>query len=383
MTRFDEEIDGIYVRDGPPLSVHICEPYEPGNPRRIKLTKMRPPGENEDEADWVDYYFNDPEMFQKIMKTVKKLYPKTNWKPRSELLEEIEAEGDEEENEEKIDKLLSQYPSTIKDFLDSLDEEKLEEENVDFLIDIVDSLNETVLDAERQIKFAFSDLLERLAEEEDQQGYNQLEELLEKWRLLSVTETANELQSRLQFIEMFGEMVQDEDIYERRGKDSVHKALESNLWLFNESYRLMHSDRTIKTFIRDKLDLDFDEDSEGADKRPDFVVGKDSNHLVIVELKKPSHTLQKEDLDQLEEYKRLAQSYTDENFQTEKCYLVGNEMSDDLDYFLENREGFEVLTYTDLISNAKNRYREYLEKLHEDDKVSGDQVMQELDLGSN
>ena len=56
--------------------------------------------------------------------------------------------------------------------------------------------------------------------------------------------------------------------------------------------------------------------------RPDFVCGSVDNRLIIMELKRPSHKLVVDDLQQLETYLMVADDYS-EKFTSFEAYLVG------------------------------------------------------------
>jgi hypothetical protein len=92
-------------------------------------------------------------------------------------------------------------------------------------------------------------------------------------------------------IDLLRESLQNEKTFEIRGENSVHSILERDLWLLDESYWMIQSNKTLKTFIGDKL-ADKDAKKYGK-KRPDFVCGSLGDRLIIVELKRPSHPLTK------------------------------------------------------------------------------------------
>jgi hypothetical protein len=81
---------------------------------------------------------------------------------------------------------------------------------------------------------------------------------------------------------------------------------------------------------------------------------------VLIELKRPSHTLEIEDLNQLETYLTIASEYSTE-FKSSEAYLIGQSISPDLERRKKFRSSnFHVMTFTDLISDAEKRYKDYL-----------------------
>ena len=99
-------------------------------------------------------------------------------------------------------------------------------------------------------------------------------------------------------------------------------------------------------------------------KRPDFACGTVGEKLIIVELKRPAHELKIDDLNQLETYLTIAEEYMD--FKTYEAYLMGNKKSADLQRRQKHRSNrFKIWTYTDLIKDTENRYKEFLKTIEE------------------
>ena len=96
-------------------------------------------------------------------------------------------------------------------------------------------------------------------------------------------------------------------------------------------------------------------------KRPDFACGTIDNRLIILELKRPSHTLNVDDLNQLETYTVIAEDY--KNSSSYESYLVGTRDDEELRRYLRRRRGFLVLHYSDIIGHAQTRYSDFLEAI--------------------
>lgn len=215
--------------------------------------------------------------------------------------------------------------------------------------------------ADQTLLRASSSLIERLPEEKSE-AIDELSGLLHHWSLRQVTAVSSEVKRRLDLIEFFEDRVLDDETYEIRGEDSIHRILESAMWLIDERYWLLQSNRTLRKLVGDELS-ERDAEEYGA-LRPDFACGTVGNKLVLVEIKRPSHTLQVDDLNQLETYVAIAEDYG--TFGTFEAFLVGNKVSDDLKKRLKYRGSkFKVRTYSDLIQDARNRYSDYFEGVGE------------------
>lgn len=360
MTRPSFIVDSSYVRDSPPMSVHVSDGFNDGDPRRLQITMMKPPEDPKESPSWPSISFTNPETFQQTLSSIDDLYETTQWDSRDELLDNL---NEDHEDKEAVEELLDQYPSVFNEVLDTVDFESMGEEDVGFLADAIENLNTTVLEAEGQIQDSFLSLLENISGEEGR-TYDELADLFEEWHALQVTSTSNVLMRRLQFLETFEDMIHNDDVYEIRGDQSIHRSLENNLWLLNEDYWLMQSDKSLRRFVQDGLEEDLEQEDEGeADRRPDFVCATQQDHLVLAEIKRPNHTLQDEDVGQLEDYLFYASRYSGSDFDPVDGYLIGNEYDERTEHRVNNHNSIDILTYQDIISDARHRYREYWEEL--------------------
>ena len=132
------------------------------------------------------------------------------------------------------------------------------------------------------------------------------------------------------------------------------------MWIVDERYWLMHSNQTLRTVVGKEL---ANKDKEFEQKRPDFVCGTFEGKLILIELKRPSHALEVEDLNQLERYVMICQDY-DPKLKSFEAILVGKKPSRDIERVLGLRGArFKVMTFAQLISDAERRYKEYLQAL--------------------
>jgi len=177
-------------------------------------------------------------------------------------------------------------------------------------------------------------------------------ELLEEIKLHDVNSFAEIVNTRIQKLDFFKSIAKNPKTYEIRGDNSIHRFLELNMWILDERYWLMHSNEQLRTIIGEEIESD-------PKKRPDFVCGQIGEKLIIVEIKRPSHSLATKDLNQLENYLKIIEKhFTDyKNFE---AYLVGHSISDDLLKTKKYRSSdFKIKTYTDFIADVEKRYAEF------------------------
>lgn len=119
-----------------------------------------------------------------------------------------------------------------------------------------------------------------------QRALEDLDLLLQGWSLHVITNVAQQVRSRIETIELFEKQVNDDRTYEITGDNSIHRILERAMWLVDERYWLLHSNRTLLTQIGKEMQKR-DKKRYGK-KRPDFVCGSYGQKLIILELKRPS-----------------------------------------------------------------------------------------------
>jgi len=133
-------------------------------------------------------------------------------------------------------------------------------------------------------------------------------------------------------------------------EDTIHRILESNLWVFEFSGRLISSNETIKTVVETYLSGAYR--GERATKRPDLLAASvfGSKHL-LVELKRPSIPITRQHEAQALEYRDDLQS----QLQKIDILIIGKGRDTGIDP-RDERTGIEVLSYAELISQARDRH---------------------------
>jgi hypothetical protein len=87
---------------------------------------------------------------------------------------------------------------------------------------------------------------------------------------------------------------------------------------------------------------------------------------VIVEIKRPALTLAKAEIDQAELYLRIIGKHQGSGRRRPRIYLVGREISFEARELADLRGYPELLTYSDIVSNCRRRYEEYLRIVESD-----------------
>lgn len=129
----------------------------------------------------------------------------------------------------------------------------------------------------------------------------------------------------------------------------VHRVLESNLWMLDIHGKLISSNETLKKLVEEYLNGKYK--GERASKRPDLLAAHDmSGHTTIIELKRPDHTINRDDENQAVKYRDDLQN----QFQRISIVLVGKGKIDTMNAINE-REHIEILSYRELIARSRSR----------------------------
>jgi len=352
-----------YIRKLEPITrntfVQATLPRDSKN-QRITLYKWWPGGK-------ASFNINTIEQWDKIKKAIEtKLLPHLNWESKEIIVRKIqEIDGSNESTQrekEYIAKLTKNYPELVRKILKEVNLEDIEETNYDEFADIIKELADIVSKTDSGFRSAFRNVIKQLPKQK-KKAIENLSELLETWTLKQITAISNEVMQRLQTLELFKEQVLDDRTYEIKGDKSIHRILERAMWIVDERYWLMHSNKTLRKIVEKKLSDKF---NLSEDKRPDFVCGSVGNKLIIIELKRPSYELKKEDLDQLENYLTIIDEHSTSHKSFE-AYLIGRKISDDLKNRMKYRPNqFKILTFSDLIDDTEKRYNEFIKAMQDD-----------------
>ncbi|MFW6121654.1 MAG: hypothetical protein ACOC80_12275, partial [Petrotogales bacterium] len=158
-------------------------------------------------------------------------------------------------------------------------------------------------------------------------------------------------------IKLFEKMILDDKTYEIKGKNSIHRFLERNIWILDEGYSVYRSNQELRTYIGKEFSK---EDKKYEKKKPDFACTTYKNDLVIAEIKRPKHKLAMGDLNQIELYRSKAKKYSSQKFNVSDAYLIVKSIPDDLRDIADERKRINIYvkTYQEVIKEVEERYQE-------------------------
>jgi len=323
--------------------------------KRITLYKWWPGNKS-------SLHINSVEDWEKIKDIIdQRLSKYLGWRTKKEIVEDIEKfEKLNKKTDKKIKNLAKNYPDFIRKTLKNIDYNKISENNSGDLVEIITDLTDAISKTDEGFNIVFKKLVKQLPKQ-PKRALEDLSELLKDWSLKQITDVSSQVMSRLKTLELFKERILDDKTFEIIGKNSIHRILERAMWIIDERYWLLHSNETLRTIVGDEL---IKKDKKNKKKRPDFVCGTVGNKLVIVELKRPSHALKIEDLNQLENYLSIIEDNHTSHSGIE-AYLIGKKIDKDLQRKKKYRSSqFKIKTFSDLIDDTEKRYKEFIEILN-------------------
>lgn len=251
-----------------------------------------------------------------------------------------------------------------------------------------------LLDSEqREHVLEIIDKIVKLSDEEREL----LAKSLKKTNFSNITKLISLLENRFQVINIIKSLVFDHDKFATE-RDHIQKVIENNYWLFGEQYHLASSDKNFEialsnylTIIEkgDKITAKIDDKKKL--KRADIFICKqievpDSTtseynieENIIVELKRPSVTIGKEQFSQVEDYLRFIKNEPRFNSQLRKWkfILIGKKVDDFIEnkyesqkdkgkrYLVEGVKNYEIyaMTWDDIFRIFESRHKHLIDKL--------------------
>lgn len=202
-----------------------------------------------------------------------------------------------------------------------------------------------LLDSEQRDEIlAILDNVVKLTDEER----SELSRVLQKTKLSAVVSLVKMLEGRFRTITGLKKLVFELAKFTNE-RDHIQTIVENNYWMFGEQYHLVSADKNFEILLNNYLKFIEDGEkgikkmkSENRLKRPDIFIARKMNYPdqinneyiieenIIVELKRPSVKIGKDQYDQIEQYIRtiIKEPRFSSELRNWKLFLVGKEIDD-------------------------------------------------------
>lgn len=288
-------------------------------------------------ADWGALIENS-ELFNKVVEHVQ---PIIRNKVRDEYSKEISIA--QSRFKQKIKERLSRLPEYKRQYADRAIRSVLQkyygepEEKIEPMVTVL-------LDALERTEYrTILDFLHQAKHSE----VAMLAETLAEFGMSELVIIGEQARTRLEFLDRFEELCKNKDTDE----SVVHKSLEKNLWVFGPEYSVFSSNITLKRQVEEYLGRKYT--GKRASKRPDLMLSKNhADQYLLVEFKRPSHSLAHKDYTQATTYRNDFVQFTDSEI---RINLIGGKRGKSLPP-LKNREpNTDIVIIDELLSNARNQ----------------------------
>lgn len=172
-----------------------------------------------------------------------------------------------------------------------------------------------------------------------------LADILGEFGLVDLAIIGNQARGRLRFLDELDALASSPHTVEGQ----VHKAIEDNLWILGAEYVLLASNQTLRRVVEQWSDKRFA--GSRARKRPDLLLAQELRHrYVLIEFKRPSHALGREDEAQVAQYRDDLVPFVQGD--RIDVVLLGGKRSARVSSQYDP-PGLRVLTYNNVISEAR------------------------------
>lgn len=149
---------------------------------------------------------------------------------------------------------------------------------------------------------AFQEMAQELTDSEDNDA-GKLVKLFREWEVVEAKEMMRVTEGRIATIEKLQDLI-DTNALE---VPTLHNFLKEFPWVLDPRWNLVADEVTYSKLLREKFPEGSDIKEE--DRRIDFLCVKESNNLVVVEIKRPQSKASVKQLDQIEQYVSFMRDY--------------------------------------------------------------------------
>jgi hypothetical protein len=301
-----------------------------------------------------------PEELARVKPVLDFLSGKLKWEELPPLLQTLEEQLREEKAiHPEILRIVKQYPRASIGMLKAFDKVyhgKVKTiEDFDIVSEYMTTVFESLVGRQKIMIDVQLELLQKLAKEKTPEGIQRFSSLLDEYSLPQLATVTTIITDRLQRLKLFKASIQNENAYEIKGSASVHNQLAKALWIVDDSYWLLHSNEPLTNFLQ----KEFKSATSEERKRPDFICASNKHTLVIVEIKRPSHTVKMEDINQLQQYLATVDEFSSD-FKDKNGFLIAKNISNRLRKIVDEIANVEFKSYVQLVNGCRRRYQEYL-----------------------
>lgn len=254
-------------------------------------------------------------------------------------------------HQKKINAYLSKLPEYRKQFakvaLEKVIERFWSEDDTK-----IDTIISVMIDAFE--KGHYWAVLENI-DQADDHHIEKLADAFNEFGLYEITMMTQQASAKAKFLDKLQKLIDSPETLEA----TVHQALANNLWVFGYEYSHFISNQSLKKACQQLCDKIYS--GENANKRPDLFLGMAFNReRLLIEFKRPSHTLTRIDEAQAQRYRdELSTMFPYDRIIVK---LIGGSAGDKIKQ-QNNAIDLTYHSYAEIISNARANYEWLIDEL--------------------
>ncbi|MFK0184771.1 ATP-binding protein [Streptomyces rubiginosohelvolus] len=193
-----------------------------------------------------------------------------------------------------------------------------------------------------------------------------LVDLFREWEIVEAKEMSRVTEGRIETIKKLQQLIAENALE----VPTLHNFLREFPWVLDPRWTLVDDEVTFSSLLREKFP-ESDTELEN-DKRIDFLCVRESDSLVVVEIKRPQSVASKKELDQIERYvsflRHHVRTATDPEFSFRKVvgYLLCGRVASGFEpeEKVENLRNSEIYVrhYSDLLGMVERSHKDFLSK---------------------
>jgi ribosomal protein L40E len=223
------------------FAVQVTDPHPltESDDRRLTLYKWWP-GNN------ATFNINSAAQWEAIKNIVDTdLVQYLGWKTARAVKKEIAARQEKAATlDQEARELAERDPRLVAEILRGLKLDRIAEDDLPKLGETIGEIAQILLGVDESHRHAIQQLVKKLPEQ-GEHAIRQLAQLMEELTIGQITAVASEVRRRVGLLNLFRERVLDERTYEISGDGSIHRLLEKAMWIVDERYWLMHSNKQL------------------------------------------------------------------------------------------------------------------------------------------
>lgn len=213
-------------------------------------------------------------------------------------------------------------------------------------------------------------------------------EFMVEVNILEAVKTASIIRARIEVVRQLKKLIEEKAPEKKAGAPmDMHRLLRDNPWLIDPAWRTLAHERSLDTLLGDHFNIEPILEEETGGRRFDFFCLRDSQHCVVVEVKRPGDLCGRDEIRQIQDYIFYIRHQVEQGTLTKGMMVTGYLIIGRLrDSDRQHRESaktdlIDVVTWTEVWNRSEQLYGEFLELVKsnapaEDPRI---QALDELD----